>query len=724
MSSLPSQPEEPRVFKTKDALFNAPGVDAIRAGLSAQMEREFEESLTVAQELSQVKKDTESGQTVLQSLESRMAPAFGLNDQEMLLMQFGGERAKKNGRGGVSVETGGLGDYEKSLVTTSHEEAERAIGSVSKVINYIDVLQEHAANPTKTHEEILKEKGFTPTRRVWADVQAAGLHELMGSTALATLFPEFQGLPNAEVAILIEKTLASDPKLLAKINRRMKDVATRARDLSHVEVDPELQNLVSEKTRISSEQQEVLDHISHQFEERGHTLTPDQKNDVLRRVNLGDRPDAILRDMRASILTEANIGDKFADIITYQQLVAQDIPEMRAFLRANATVNRSTGAYTPIAGADAAEVTRVVAELTNATAAKSRFEGTLRTDPDLNDQLQKFADLSGFMNLSRDGGTLTGPLFQEIQRLGNSRQELKRVETSIAQKSAEAGKKEKASLRTRLAEEGELIDEIDTIVTSSVKDVLVDRLKDLDQVELVRLKEAEEKAKEKGEEDVAAAIHRIAQRSKDHWVSYDESTRKRSVDKDEMASDMRTLAYQGEDGVKRLILRDLTGTGDGVIAARGTGADEIMWESVDLETGLSDEQKAIVDKIYTDQGNFYKEKLMRDYFASRNLGNKIGDFLGTGSMTLKDHEWRLLEQNFGAMLEARLKESPEAQKILKQLQERGVAPDSKKKWYLFMILGVLGAAGLAVLGAPVLAGGAAGVSGVGGLINKKRGYAT
>ncbi len=719
MSSLPT-PEEPRVFKATDALLLTPDVDAVRRLSSRSVERALEDSFTVAQELTQVKKETGSGHAVMERLDAYHAPNFGLNDQESLLMHFGGERAQK-GRGGVTVDTDGLGDYERSLVKTNHEEAERAIGNVSKVINYLDVLQMKIANPTLNEADVLKEKGFPPSKRDWDTIRANGLAELMKDPSVGILFPELRSLPADQVALLLERTLASDPKLLAKINKRMKDISTRSRDLSHVEIDPELQRLNSEKTRITTEQQEVLDHISSKFEEIGHTLTPDQKNDILRRVNLGDRPDMILRDIRNNVIIEANIGDRFADIVAYQQLVHQEIPELRAFLKANATVNRA-GVYTPIAGADAGEVTRAVTELTNANAAKSGFEGLVRTDPDLSNQLQKFADLSNFLGISREGGTLTGPLFQEIQRLGNSRAELKRIDTAIAQKSAEAGKKEKASLHTRLAEEMELVDEIDTVLGQSIKDVINDKLKELDAAELVRLDEAAKTAKENGEEGLAAALHRVAQERQKHWISYDEGSRKKNVDKDEMTRDMRTLAYQGEDGVKRLILRDLVGTGHGAIAEAGTGPDQIEWRSVDLETGLTDQQKEIVEKVYATHGQQYKEKLMLDYFGSRNLGNKIGDFFGTGGMALKDHEWRLLEQNFSGMLEERMKTSPEAQQILKQLQEKGVTPNSKTKWYIFALLGLLGGVALAVVGAPVLGGGAALGSGIGAAVNRGRKY--
>lgn len=720
MSSLPT-PEEPRVFKATDALLLSPDVDSVRRLSSRSVERALEDSFTVAQELAQVKKETGSGHEVMERLDAYHAPSFGLNDQESLLMHFGGERAQK-GRGGVTVDTDGLGDYEKSLVKTNHEEAERAIGNVSKVINYLDVLQMKIANPTINEAEVLKEKGFPPSKRDWDVVRANGLAELMKDPSVGILFPELRSLPADQVALLLERTLASDPKLLAKINKRMKDISTRSRELTHVEIDPELQRLNSERTRITTEQQEVLDHISNKFIEIGHTLTPDQKNEILRRVNLGDRPDMILRDIRNSTLVEANIGDRFTDIVDYQHLLQQVIPEKKAYLNEYATYDRRSNAYNPRHGADPAEVSRIATELGNATAAKAAFETAVRTDADLANQFQKFADFSNFLSLSREGGTLTGPLFQEIQRLGTFRAELKKTETAIAQKSAEAGKKEKASLHARLAEEMELVDEIDTVLGQSIKDVISDKLKELDAAELVRIDEAAKTAQENGEEGLAAALHRVAQERQKHWISYDEGSRKKNVDKDEMTRDMRTLAYQGEDGVKRLILRDLVGTGHGAIAEAGTGADQIEWRSVDLETGLTDQQKEIVEKVYATYGQQYKEKLMLDYFGSRSLGNKIGDFFGTGGMALKDHEWRLLEQNFSGMLEERMKTSPEAQQILKQLQEKGITPNSKTKWYIFALLGLLGGAALAVVGAPVLGGGAAIGSGIGAAVNRGRKY--
>jgi hypothetical protein len=270
--------------------------------------------------------------------------------------------------------------------------------------------------------------------------------------------------------------------------------------------------------------------------------------------------------------------------------------------------------------------------------------------------------------------------------------------------SQHASEKEVSRIQ-RILSEKKILADLQGIIGPAVVDVMEQRYDEVLPLEQKRQEEEAKKAQERKGAKIAVAQRRIQQEMNERWIKIDPNTGK-TIDCDNIRSDLNLLIYQGENGLKRLFMRNIFGSGTRFNVLRidpTTGNKtqvQVEWSTFNFTTDeLIGEDKELFDTVYAAESANYRKKLMTDYFLARSSG-RIARLLGrhniigsTDLLNLRDFEWEALDRNFGKDVSDALSASKEAQGVIKKLEQSGIKPSPKLKW----LIGVL--AGLGIGGA-------------------------
>ena len=503
----------------------------------------------------------------------------------------------------------------------------------------------------------------------------------------------------AQRRIYLEATLARDTLMRNKVAQSLKEIVTAAQNLPEVVSDEDYKKAKEDKDsntpKLDTAKTDVLNAITADIA-AVPPLNTAQEDAIKKMLDDGMAPETIIRTAKGLVLNNVNIPNYVG--------LEEIMNKRKLLLGREEAKGRATNAA--MLAAINAEILSLQGEIDGIKTA------TGITDPDINN----YSDLLLKYSPEKDAaGTFVSGLTQKIAEGSKLGKDIKTSDDIIKRKETESLKKEGQSQSQRLQKEAELIDRLENVFSDAVVSTLETRYD-----EMVALEES--RRKEQGKEQTTADDQTITQAMKDRWIQYNQATREKIVKPDAINSDVRMLAYEGPDGIKRLMLRDLhlqepqrDAAGNVVLDAAGHPVMvDIDHRTVNLNN-LSDEQKKRLDDVFNKHGEAYKDKLLTDMFLARTLRGKIMDSFRHNKMGLKDHEWQLLEQNFPGKLADKLGKSKEAQAVLKNLEAAGVKPDSKGRWLLYILLGlgllpVVG--GVGALGAAGSALGSAGLSAI------------
>jgi len=290
--------------------------------------------------------------------------------------------------------------------------------------------------------------------------------------------------------------------------------------------------------------------------------------------------------------------------------------------------------------------------------------------------LEKLGETEGRLFIEQT--IATDPALQEkiVDKMKVMREQVKKLPDV---KKEQNGNAVEDSRVTRVAKEGELVGKLGNVLPEAVIDVIAERYAKVQEV-----------ATEQRQKETDESLLKLTQKMDKNWISYDRASRERTVEAEKIGEDIRFLAYHGEKGLDRLIMRDLE---LGLYDEQGKPLEDkdgfaITWENAD-KSQLSSHDKALFDKASDKYGKEYQKKLLSDFGIARATEKKW--LRGVDKdLRLKGFEWTLLNQNFGDELEKNVAKSPGGDKIMRELKNSGVDKQKDKAGWLMALLLLLG----------------------------------
>lgn len=631
------------------------------------------------QELRKIEQDGLTGRALLESARQAWETTFDGKQKDGLQLKFGGGLAKDIGGGRIGLDPADIAKNPDAGIM--FDSAKAAVDGATNMLTYTEVqalASQKGISALDAYRQKMGNNALQPAD--WDRIRNPALKQLENSQVVRQALPELfdTTVPNAERQAYLEAALASNPKLKEAIASKLTTALEQAKTLPEVS-NPAFDQLNIDQKLIDAQITQKYDGlrsvlVSNGFQE-GELVDPTTRADIEAAIKSGQPESVIRAKMQNAAIKSQTWGD---------------LPKFVALDVAKAEVERVTQELKSAKPGSVLE-TKLEASLINA----EKNVGTAETALSGNGK-NEYLRYTKLKDLFAQQGGATGKggdVNQELMSLVTSGKEFKQKSDEIALKQPDHDKLVKEKMVDRLRQESNITAGLENLLEDALSDVLES---EYDEVIPLRQQELQAQA-----ETMKSGVgKKITEAMGKNWIEYNQKDRKKEVHKDKIGADVRMLAYKGNEGVQRLLLRDL---------------GEANWETIDLSTLATvnpkmQEQLAEANTTYAD---VYRDRLMTDFFAARGIWEKAGLI---GKLHLKDHEWEQLERNFGEQMTESLNKSKHGKEALDRLKAAGFEPKGKKKWLLY-ILAMLGAGAIGVAvgpGAGVLAG--AGVlSAAGGL---------
>ncbi len=680
-------------------------------GLTQDTQKALIESMKNA--AAEYKKLKEDGVDTLQIIQKARTRGGKLNggDLDDLGKRFGlGQERDVSGK---KIAAGSpVKDQAQGLVDRSS----RAIGQVKEVWLYTEIsriAQETGATDPARLQEIVKNNpllGANEAQRLatWRTVKANALQTIADSQFIRDVMPDLQSLPPDARIEVVDALLVRDPQLNAEIGERTSKVLEKAKALTPAAKNPEEAVAEKQKNQAEAKQKKAMERLMKELDDKVRA------DDIAKFLD-GRSADSVTVDvlyarLRAEGVEHPRELQKYIRLSNDEQRLRIETEILQAKLRSAVDADKPTIQQ---------QINELDVQIRGSRAARNELSPTLGTDAEIKSQMQKYDILLDEVYGRPDptdptGGKRVGGAKAYIDVLVKGQAEIESINQKLEQL-AENRPNPLDQNADRLRQENELINEMEGIVGESLRQVFLDRHEEVNSLNARKMQTQEEEARKKGQTELADAIKQINKSMQENWIK-----KKREVDKKgksktviegrntaQIGSDMTYLAHyaemgQRDEGIKRLLIRDL---------AKGStaGFGGVDYENVDLDT-LDDQQKSTLNQLFAQSGNTYVHRLFLDCFEARRIDLMVGKLgLEKGDLGFSKEQWLALEKGYGAEIEAQLKESKDAQEIMKQLDKHGVKAEFKFKWLLWilMTLGLVGS-GFGALG--VMGGGGLGAA--------------
>jgi len=600
----------------------------------------LEEARTKGKELRRLQEQGLSGKDRILALKEASKVKFASRDRDDLILSFGAGLAKKEGN---NIVIDSSADQETK---SSFESGKEVAEPISNLILYTDIIEQSKALNKSAERVAIDERRMNGGQ--WVKCRGDALKYLLEEGVMREIFPElYDGTMSQDsVKAFLETTLASDPKLRQKLSEKMKSALQRAKSFEEAETDPGLKQAEETKNSLSSEINQRLERIIGDLRDSGLEIESDVRDDLERMVKEGRSGEAIRKKVE-----QVFIGS-FSD---------QQRKQINDYLAANQQVASLREELTGLIRGEYKD--KVEEELIGARQNLAQLSAGLNQASGFSAAFSRYQKISKILG----GDPQTTPLLQEFTELIRKGQEYRKSEQDIQAKKPDAEKKMKAKRANRLQQESELISDMEQYLKDSIIETVTERMEEAEGFEKQRLNEIAEKANTEG-------VKRVKDSMSTRWIEYkhDGKKRKREVHTKNISQDIRYALYHGEEdeGIKRLVLRDLEVT---------------EWKTIKF-SDLQGEQKAMFEESWQKCGEDYKKKLLTSFFEARSAVHVVGP------LSLKGHEWKLLEKHFGGTIDDALSKSKEGQDALNKIKEKGIVPGFKLKYLLYVLLalGLLG----------------------------------
>jgi len=695
------------------------GGESTVAPAVAQADRQLAASLRA---LAQKQSGKEAFSAFLRKEESASYSSLTLEGDKAA---FGAGAAHLNEDGGIVLD-----ENARPELKAIHNEGASLLEITSKVHDYLLIL---AAGDDRKQEERFKQmreqgrrhlEGITLTQ-----LRQEALDYILADPSFQAMFPELSQIPRSQRQKYIEAVLLRDPDLRVLYSRNLQRIQEEILKLPEVKVDERLEQLERQKKENKTNLEDGIDGAIDVLDRKYQGIfTKDELTEIVKTsYNLDDAIDTIKQK-----LLERRVG-RVQEVIKFLG-IDNEIEKTKTSL------DNKDEQLMQARNKDPAATESIKDEIKNLKESLGKLEEQKEkwsNDVDLKQQVNTYNDILKLLDTTRGQ---TSEFIQSLKKALEAQNGINGLERQI--KKLPAFKDRQRSERERLAAESRILGRLERVWGETVAELMLKRYDEMTKLEQQRLAKEAEELRKKQEYEAAQDVEKVRGVIRTRWIEYNESSRSRILHQHNIGEDMRFLAYaaSGEEGVKRLLLREAIGREITVIKLDENGKEIIdpltgqpetepfQWDNVPLSR-LSEHDRKILDTVYTTLGKEFKTKLFTDYYLARScitdrtLGMKIfGRYIfeaSIGELAFRQHEWELLHQNFGADLESALKSSREAQGWLDRMKREGIVPGFKLKWliYLLILLG-LGSAipGLGIGGAAKAAGiGVGSAAGIGAL---------
>ncbi|MFH0773802.1 MAG: hypothetical protein V1922_05845 [bacterium] len=278
-----------------------------------------------------------------------------------------------------------------------------------------------------------------------------------------------------------------------------------------------------------------------------------------------------------------------------------------------------------------------------------------------------------------------------------------------------------------------LQEKMEKALSKSVEDTLIEQIDETRDI-MERKTLAEQADKEEGEKTLKdKATSRMVEQQNHNWIGMDKAKGNRTINYDQIGSDARYIAREGEDGVKRLILRDMMMGGEGAIVKmsdengqpltmnpegklvradgsvynitvqqRGESGQyspvsvPATWENVPYES-LPEEGRNVLNTLQQEQGDAYATRLVMDLEQARHphsLGERWKVLGKLKTLNLSRDEITAIHTKLGDVLEKGVQQARDADHILDRLAAQGVDVTASGSKTLIGLLVALGLGGI------------------------------
>lgn len=514
--------------------------------------------------------------------------------------------------------TSSLSDTEKKQLNSVNSDLAK---QAEQFDNYSSVVDE-ARRTHRSIEDVCKahEKTDSGFESRFNDSQKAVVDQMIQASYVTGRIPGYKGMSDSNKRLAVEAYVAANPRVRELYVSEMSKIARDAINLSEDPTKAATNAKDSKVADLKGEKKVLLEQMRARLGVKDSDLTDDQIEQMYAN---GRNVDEVEMDMFDAMLKAQKIEPSayHARQALQRMQALQGEFQISAGKGTKSTFNLE--AYIQAHPADQRVIeynALAVNEKTNiglAAQIKSQDELTIQNVRNA---------VYGRANYDR-GGVMVGGIRAELDKIDSNLRATKQAENQKSNVTPEAQAKadaERAVLKVRM----------EKLMEDSVERALLDDYDELEGDNQRKIAAEAQDAGELGELREKKAITDVNVRQKEHGVKTNEKGKK-VINRTDIGDDARRISQDGDEGVRRIELRNLTEGDDPVISLKdkdgkplyvdknGKPCDdkasdkrEATWRDVNYEQ-LSKEDRDLLDKIHESQGQRIAETVMVDYFFAQ-----------------------------------------------------------------------------------------------------------
>jgi hypothetical protein len=577
---------------------------------------------------------------------------------------------KRNETGQLEVDAS---DTEATMLA---ETTRPDIGRIRDFLAYSQMEAEAANTPGKTSADIFEAKRnqvLPGDARAYKVIRENALDAILATDPTGATFGELPDTLDGK-RTYIEEKLARDSEFVKNVMARMRDIDTRSKNLTKPPKDAKLDLATRERNdAVKTRDDSITDAIATLESDLAETipsgLPKDIKDQLTTSIKSGKSTEDVLRELRVSLMSPGSMPhlDKFKAL--QQNLAKAHDLEMK--IKGYAGLPESVTAPSQ-------------KQLEALTADNATIELGFTTDPDIAKEYATYQAIRDATSPAKEEGSYVNLSARNLKTAVDVQREVAKAEKTIKEQEVGAAEAMSAWRDARLTEESDISADLGNVLSAAVGETLENRYQKLQDAIRADMAKTAEKAR-------PGIIKGLTGTMDKNWGHYDERNRRQVFNTRRIGMDIRYVTYHGEDGARRLMMRDLglqipqrDAQGNVVRDVQGNALPQTElvfddqgnplkdthgnllkqtkptdWRTADIDA-LTDEDKAMFEEVYRACGETWKTKLFTDYQMARTQGGLRGSWRGA-RLELKPFEDALLAEKFSTTYDSQI-EKPEALK--------------------------------------------------------------